>query len=145
MQPIWDDDIATKYAPVDNDHQAVVHLMTAYLQKIETGNRVLADDALVALTARTAQHFAFEEKLMAQSGYLQIKDHTAAHASFISDLQRSQKELRANGVSHNIRQWAFGRMVSWFRFHIKAYDIGLVQTIVAHEQAHGSLCGSGLR
>jgi hemerythrin len=86
------------------------------------------------LDAVTA-HFRHEERLMASTGFANHVRHTAAHQSFLADLQRFKGALAKSGITPDFRRWAIGRMREWFRFHVVANDVDLGRHLLAHETA----------
>jgi len=127
MLPVWNDEIATGYAPLDDDHRDVITVMETFLRAVESGARTELLPSFDAFIVRVERHFAAEEALMGQLTDPSAGDHREAHASFLTHLRRTRDEQASRGVSEQLRQWAFGRCVTWFRFHIKAYDFGLAR------------------
>jgi hemerythrin len=127
---VWDYDLETRHAEIDQDHQEVVAFMTALLKVIDAGHNDRVPGALATFTERVTRHFAFEERLMEQAAFAGVRDHKDAHKAFLSDIKRFTDQLATAGVTESFRQWAHGRLVSWFRFHIKAYDIGLARALM---------------
>lgn len=132
---VWDYDLQTRHAGIDQDHQEILVYVTAFLKVLDARHDDRAGRALATLYDRIAEHFAYEEKLMAEAHVPGARDHAEAHRSFLHDVKRFADQLAAGGVTESFRQWAHGRFVSWFRFHIKAYDIALGRTLVAREEA----------
>ena len=127
---VWDYDLETHHPDIDQDHQEVVAFMTAFLKLLDTGHNDRVAGALATFNERVTKHFAYEERLMDEIAFAGTRDHKDAHKSFLSDIKRSSDLLAAGGVTEAFRQWAHGRLVSWFRFHIKAYDIALARAVL---------------
>ena len=122
-----------RVSTVDQDHQEIVGFLTAFLKVLDAGRSDQVPGALAAFYQRTTKHFEYEERLMAERGFPGARDHTDAHQSFLKDVKRFAVILAQSGVTESFRQWAHGRLVSWFRFHIKAYDIALGRMLVTRE------------
>ncbi len=130
---VWDYALETGCVAIDAEHREIVQLMGVVHEAVEQGNAAQTATALDRLTLRLAEHFEHEERLMAACDYAQTLLHKEAHATFLADVAKGRKALAMFGLSDTFRQWAFGRLVTWFRFHIKALDMGLGQEIRRHE------------
>lgn len=127
---VWDYDLETHHPGIDQDHQEVVAFLAALLKLLDANHNDRVAGALATFSERVTRHFAYEEKLMDEIGFAGARDHKDAHRSFLTDVKRFSDLLAAGGVTDAFRQWAHGRLVSWFRFHIKAYDIALARAVV---------------
>jgi len=114
---------------MDKDHQELIALLGALVGAADSGNKQKTTGAIDLFLVRVRQHFDFEDRLMREHGYAQREAHNEAHASFVQDIERFRQELAKKGLTNAFRQWAGGRLVNWFKFHIKAHDIGLAQAV----------------
>ena len=130
----FDQDLETHYAPIDEDHQRLVALLEAFIATIDKRQRVLALKALNAVADQVATHFAFEEHLMAECRYRQLTEHQEAHQSFLRDVHKFQRELDKKGLTESVRLWGRGRLLSWFRLHVKAHDAALAKALKTFER-----------
>jgi hemerythrin-like metal-binding protein len=117
----------TGYGPIDVEHEALSGALHALVHEVNAGDAKAVDASLEAIRAGVQRHFAHEETLMVRHGYPQRQRHAEAHAGFLADIDRSQQELRKQGVTPGFRRWAVARLPDWFRFHILAHDMGLAQ------------------
>jgi diguanylate cyclase (GGDEF)-like protein/hemerythrin-like metal-binding protein len=117
----------TGYEPIDREHKDLSDALEAFIGKVNAGKVAEVESAMDALIAGVGAHFAHEERLMVEFDYPQAKRHAEAHALFVGDVLRFQKELQQGGVTATFRRWAVSRLLEWFRFHILSHDIGLGQ------------------
>jgi hemerythrin-like metal-binding protein len=123
---------ATGYEPIDREHRDLSDALEAFIGKVNAGKVDEVGSAMDALIAGVGDHFAHEERLMAESGYPQASRHAEAHALFVGDVLRFRKELQQGGVTATFRRWAVSRLLEWFRFHILSHDVGLGQFLRRH-------------
>jgi diguanylate cyclase (GGDEF)-like protein/hemerythrin-like metal-binding protein len=112
---------------IDREHRDLSDALEAFIGKVNAGKVTEVEAAMDALIAGVGDHFAHEERLMAEFDYPQAKRHAEAHALFVGDVERFRKELGQGGVTATFRRWAVSRLLEWFRFHILSHDIGLGQ------------------
>jgi hemerythrin len=120
----------TGFAPIDAEHLELGACAEELLSAVEGADVPATRQAMAALLAGLADHFAHEENWMERIHYPQRQRHEEAHALFLSDLRRYQAELERGGLDASFRRWALGRLVEWFRFHILAHDVGLGQLLL---------------
>ncbi len=117
----------TGYEPIDREHRDLSDALESFVGKVNAGKVGEVESAMDALIAGVGEHFAHEERLMAESGYPQASRHAEAHELFVGDVVRFRKELQQAGLTAPFRRWAVSRLLEWFRFHILSHDIGLGQ------------------
>ncbi len=117
---------------IDSQHKRIVH----YINQIDDLHVVhpLRPDPEVGrvineLVDYTMSHFAFEESLMADSGYDFLNAHKNVHHNFTIRVAEFQKRYK-NG--ENIVYELQGLLVSWLANHIANEDINYVLTIKEH-------------
>lgn len=90
-----------------------------------------------SLVTQVVAHFAHEERLMRESGYPKLPQHSQAHATFVRDALDFKREYEAKGLTPEFRRWATGRLLTWFRFHILAHDVELGLYLLKHGKVQG--------
>ena len=133
----WDPSLDTGHPSIDREHRELLAMLVDFKAIIDEapGPRVVT--ALDTVRRKVADHFAYEERLMDAIGLQGTRDHRDAHTSYLADLQRSLDQIQKSGINNTLRQWAHGRLNTWFRFHIKAYDIALARAVVEYERTNG--------
>jgi hemerythrin-like metal-binding protein len=117
----------TGFAPMDEEHLSLTSGLAAFVGMVRVGRSDEVRPVLAALVAAVEAHFAHEEAMMRALDYPLHARHEEAHALFIGDARRFQAELEREGITPNVRRWALGRLLEWFRYHILAHDVGLGQ------------------
>lgn len=78
----WSNELSTGIAVIDSQHKRIIH----YINQLEDARALnepgLVSEVLVNLTDYTLSHFAFEESLMEDAGYVAAAIHTKTHDSF---------------------------------------------------------------
>jgi len=78
----WSDDLSTGIAVIDSQHKRIIH----YINQLEDARSLnepeLVYEVLIHLTDYTLSHFAFEESLMEDAGYVGAEIHAKTHDSF---------------------------------------------------------------
>jgi hemerythrin-like metal-binding protein len=123
----------TGYEPIDTEHARISLGLEKLLAVVNAGKPTDAVFILGSLATQVAAHFAHEERLMAETGYVLAARHKEAHDAFMADATKFLTELKAKGITDPFRRWATGRVLEWFRFHIAANDVGLGRFLVERE------------
>jgi len=125
MTPRWHDFQDTGHEPMEQDHRQIAKAQSRLLEAVNAGRQVEAVLILDALLDAYRDHFAHEERLMAEYAYPHAARHKETHDLFLADSERALAGLQANGLAEPFRRWVTGRFLEWFRFHIAANDVGL--------------------
>ncbi len=115
----------TGFAPIDEDHRRISELLRQVLSAVNANDVARTRAATQVAVAEIADHFAHEERLMAEWRYPKAARHVEAHANFVKDATAFGDEVREKGITPGFRRWAVQRLVTWFRFHITANDVEL--------------------
>jgi hemerythrin-like metal-binding protein len=115
----------TGHASMDAEHEAIGLIIVRLLEAIG-GDRLpdaqaVAAEVILALKA----HFAKEEQLMEEVVFPFRDQHVEAHELYLEDVEKQLARLGVEGITPDLRRWAAGRMISWFRLHITTHDVNL--------------------
>ena len=135
MPGAWTECLPTGWEPFDREHASLVASLAELLSAVNAGNRARATATLDEFVRACGEHFAHEERLMAQNAYGQLGRHKEAHDLFLADVAELSAELAANGITPQFRRWAAGRVLEWFRFHVSANDVALGVFLVGRRRA----------
>jgi hemerythrin len=106
----------------DASHRALYQATVAAVEAVARGEPTPVLVILEALQVDYGAHFAREEALMTESGYLELTAHRSAHVSMMGEFSKINAELAAKGLSPLFRLWFGSRFVDWLRFHIRGTD-----------------------
>jgi len=118
MAPIeWDESYRVGNAVIDQQHRGLVDLINALDDDTEVGF------VLDQLTLYVAEHFRFEETLMAEMDTAGLDAHKRQHREFEEWLAASKQAYRSGGTGgitlrDNIRTY----LNAWLIGHIKGTD-----------------------
>ncbi|MEI6557876.1 MAG: hemerythrin family protein [Rhodospirillaceae bacterium] len=85
MQIEWRDEWLVGEDRIDGDHRELQSIINRIYQAVEQReSRAAVTQLLRALLARSAEHFSYEECLMAGSGYPKAESHRSQHAMLIN-------------------------------------------------------------
>jgi hemerythrin len=78
----WSDELATGIGVIDSQHKRIIHYINQLEDARALGEPDLINEVLINLTDYTLSHFAFEESLMEDAGYVGAEIHAKTHDSF---------------------------------------------------------------
>ena len=122
---LWKDNYKIGNSLIDSQHyqlfQNVERLL--YITKNEgaIGKRQECESIINFLVAYTTQHFADEEKLQDQIGYVSADLHKRIHASFTRTVLLYKERLEKSFSDEYLSDF-LGTLLSWLVFHVLACD-----------------------
>lgn len=118
----WDPSLAVGDAMIDAQHQELFERYEALLEAMATGDRGEIAALYDFLGAYALEHFAAEERLMAERDFPGRAVHKASHDRFVRDYQALRGLFEAHGataaVSVKTKVW----LSDWLRKHIGGAD-----------------------
>lgn len=115
----WHDEFSVGHGEMDGTHREFVDCVDALLTVDDAG----LGSALAAFEVHARQHFADEDRWMAQSAYDNARCHVDEHAAVLKSLQEVQAAL-AQGRHAVVRSFAVA-LADWFPEHARVMDQGL--------------------
>lgn len=122
----------TGFLPIDEEHRSISLAILETLDAVRAVDGARLEAGLLVASKLVADHFAHEERLMAEHGFPKAARHKQAHDAFLIDAAAKIKALRQAGLTDDLRRWVTGRLPEWFRFHIMANDVELGRFLLAH-------------
>lgn len=116
--PDWDPLMETGIAAIDDDHRELVRQVNelGLAMRRGEGGRLVAE--LLAFLGRYAQeHFAVEERLMAEAAYPGLGEHRARHEQFRRDLAAHEASFAAGGEVGTPTLDLHGWVMRWLSAH----------------------------
>lgn len=94
----WKREFETGIALVDEQHRNLVEIINRFDDAIHKGKGSKhANEILDQLIGYTQEHFASEERLMAEVDYPQLKLHQSQHRQLLQKVERFQFDFNAAG------------------------------------------------
>jgi hemerythrin len=126
----WRDDYSVKVASIDAQHHKLVDMLNELHDGMLAGKgSEHLGGLLVGLVDYTAHHFAYEEKLFAETDYPASKEHIEEHQRLVTQVLEFKKKFEAGQASINMQLMKF--LKDWLIKHIlgsdKAYSGHLVE------------------
>lgn len=122
----WTPDIALDHAQLDDTHQEFVQLLNDFGDTLDRGEDALP--AFRALLAHTEDHFAMEERWMAQCGFDDQNCHSRQHTGVLNVMREviryavELKDLEPLSIART-------ELALWFPQHAQRMDAGLAHTM----------------
>ena len=94
----WTDQFEVGIACIDAQHKHLVDIVNKFDESLAKGkgSRVM-NEILNDLVGYTQEHFADEERYMAEAGYDGLKKHQAQHRQLLQKVERFQFEFNQEG------------------------------------------------
>lgn len=93
---IWDSSLELDIPPIDKQHKRIVDYINQLEEIKQTHDRSVIGDVLNQLVDYTMSHFAFEEELMEESGYIFVNAHKRVHNLFVRKVNDYMERFRMN-------------------------------------------------
>lgn len=118
----WSADYDTGIASIDEQHRQLVDLVNRFDEASRRGRGTrIMNEILNELIGYTQEHFAHEEKLMAEAGFPGLKKHQGRHRQLLQKVERLQFEFSRDGrrVTAEVRDL----LEYWVKSHILNDDM----------------------
>jgi hemerythrin len=126
MAIVWTKDLDTGIDVIDTQHKMIVDYINQLEVAAKQRDRAAVGGVLVDLADYTLSHFAFEESLQEDVGYMFAKPHKSVHEVFAKRIARYQ-ERHSNG--DNVAEELYNMLVGWLIDHIKRDDMAYVSAV----------------
>jgi len=119
----WEPHLATGHAEVDAQHQGLFNQVSGLLEAMHERRGAAEVAGLLDFLGRyAAQHFALEERLMAEACYPGLEPHRQEHLDFVRDFTALCRDHARTGptpaVVIRLNVWLCG----WLRRHVSDTD-----------------------
>jgi len=117
----WTDEYQVDGGPIDQQHKNLVDIINKFDEASHRGKGSRIMGAILnELMGYTQEHFAFEEKILAESEYPELKLHKSQHRQLIQKLERFQYEFDSGKrVNQSMREF----LKYWLTSHILKDDV----------------------
>lgn len=126
----WNDEFNLGIEDIDREHRALVALINALHEAMSAGaSRADIVEGIAEIYTLVSAHFAREEALMRDSGYMAYSEHKEDHEVLLDDLHEILDNVRSGGEFDEGRLSA--DLQYWFSTHFRTHDARL------HHHGHG--------
>lgn len=141
----WTDDLNLGIDIIDSQHKRIVDYINEINIAISYEDVTMVFDVMERLKDYTMDHFAFEEQLMKQAGYMLLEPHQKVHRRFEDKMNKLEASLSDGqdpfGVARRIRT----SLMAWLIQHIKQEDIDYVPVVKKALHKEQNWIGSALK
>ena len=125
----WTSDLDTGIAEIDNQHRRIVDYINRLNELRHTHDRAGLSDVIGEMVDYTMSHFAFEESLMENAGYLFSGPHKKVHDLFVRKVAEMQSRFEGG---EDVTEELHGMLSRWLFNHIRNEDHGYVDSAKAY-------------
>jgi len=119
----WKDSLLIGVSQIDTQHRKLVQAVDELMEACSKGQgRATIEKTLNFVVSYTKEHFADEERLQAQHGYLGIAAHKKLHADFITSVSALVADFQKSGSGLALTANVNKTLVAWLTHHISVED-----------------------
>lgn len=125
----WTPELSLGVEHWDEEHRDLIDIINRLYEQVQSGRyQTSVIDALEALHASAADHFAHEEGMMRTHNYVAYEEHCADHRRLLAEVTEMIHQCQ-DGVDDDqaLAKWLY----EWFCNHFKTHDAPLHQQICA--------------
>lgn len=136
----WGDHLSVAHPTIDIQHKAIFELGGRVYESWHSGGSLdVFRPAIDKLANLMQAHFSFEERMLADIGYADLKEHAAEHGSMLDELQKIRErfngfagEPRLRGGSVLTPGWPVMQLILGFTVgHVATSDMAYGQALIA--------------
>ena len=127
----WTSDLDTGIAEIDNQHRRIVDYINRLNELRHTHDRAGLSDVIGEMVDYTMSHFAFEESLMENAGYLFSGPHKKVHDLFVRKVAEMQSRFEGG---EDVTEELHGMLSRWLFNHIRNEDHGYIDSVKAYQR-----------
>jgi hemerythrin-like metal-binding protein len=127
---VWNSSYDTGIASIDAQHKKLVAILNNLYEAMSKGqaNQVLGK-LLAELVDYTIVHFAHEERLFKQHGYVEASAHKMEHDALTAQVKKLQGDFASGRISLSMEVGTF--LKDWLKNHILKTDKKYVAFLVS--------------
>lgn len=123
---VWQDDLDTGIQVIDTQHKRIVEMINQLHDAQAQHDRALLGSVIEELVDYTLSHFAFEETLLEDSGYLFTRAHKKVHELFIKRVSDYRMRFESG---EDVADELKGLLGRWLFNHIRSDDANYVESV----------------
>lgn len=122
----WSDDLDTGIMVIDDQHKRIVAMINQLDAAQRAASQEQAGEVIDELIDYTVSHFAFEEAMIEEAGYIFTKAHKRVHALFIKRVEDYRERFnRGEDIADELK----GMLGRWLFSHIRSDDRNYVEAV----------------
>ena len=124
MGLVWTQALAIGVPEIDEQHRELFRRVD-HLLEAASGDLGQVGPLLAWLREYVAQHFATEERYMAEQAYPGRAAHQAEHRRFADDLTALEADFASRGAGGDVPARLHRQLGDWLRGHVLVTDLAL--------------------
>lgn len=125
----WVPDLDTGISEIDVQHRRIVDYINRVNELRATHDRKGLEEVIAEMVDYTMSHFAFEEELMQNAGYMFTGPHKRVHEIFTRKVAEMQARFEGG---EDVVEELHGMLSRWLFNHIRNEDHGYVDSAKAY-------------
>ena len=122
----WVPELDTGIAEIDTQHRRIVDYINKLRDLRESHDRQGLSDVIAEMVDYTMSHFAFEEALIENAGYMFSGPHKKVHELFTRKVAEMQTRFEAG---EDVAVELHGMLSRWLFNHIRNEDHGYIDSV----------------
>jgi hemerythrin len=136
----WGDHLSVDHPMIDIQHKAIFDLGTRVYENWKSGGSLdVLFPAMDKLANLLQAHFAYEERVLAEIGYDELKEHAAEHRCMLDEIEMLRDGFRGCRGDLEVRRgsvlapgWSVMQFILGFTIgHVSTSDMSYCQTLKA--------------
>ncbi|RMW99358.1 bacteriohemerythrin [Allofranklinella schreckenbergeri] len=127
----WTPDMDTGIAEIDGQHRRIVEYINMLHEVRQTPDRQRLGEVIAEMVDYTISHFAFEEALIEEAGYVFSGPHKKVHELFTRRVAEMQSRFDSG---EDVSEELHGMLSRWLFNHIRNEDHGYVEAVLAYQR-----------
>jgi len=130
----WVPSLDTGIREIDVQHRRIVDYINRLSELQGSGDRAVQADVINELVDYTMSHFAFEEEMMNNAGYMFLGPHKRVHEIFTRKVAEMQKRFEAG---EDVVNDMLGMLSRWLFNHIRNEDHNYIDVVKTYQRMTG--------
>ncbi|RMX11327.1 bacteriohemerythrin [Vandammella animalimorsus] len=127
----WTPDMDTGIAEIDRQHRRIVEYINMLHQARQTHDRQRQGEVIAEMVDYTISHFAFEEALIEEAGYIFTGPHKKVHELFTRKVTAMQQRFDSG---EDVSEELHDMLSRWLFNHVRNEDHGYVEAVQAYQR-----------
>ena len=121
MSVKWNQELSSGIEAIDRQHHQILHLLEQLvIANKSSDNKERLINSLEEFNKAIQEHFDFEEALLAESGFRDLKRHKAGHEEIAETLNSITMSVMFD--DSDISSEMINRVIRWFEEHLTSED-----------------------
>ena len=122
MSSQWTEDLATGIDLIDDQHRELYRQVSLLHEAMRANALDRVTATFEFLQAYVQDHFATEEREMAQAGYPALPEHVELHRAFVADFLAFRARVEAQSITPSIVVDLSAWLGAWLGAHVRKVD-----------------------